>query len=194
MSKGAGGLRRRHLLTKTLADFEAKFKSNEIFKSATQFCEMNLVPPEVAGTAGMKAFWQANHLTGDNLREKPCVDIYPRLTTKSNTFTVHVRVQTLRKARGTPAEQWVPSRDQIAGEYRGSSLIERYIDLNDPNLPDFAKVFSQTPTDPTLNSDLYYRMRVVSKRASKKSLPRVILSGVPCGRRRDGTQSKDPVK
>lgn len=154
--------RRRSIdMGKTLADFETKFKSNQIFKSATQICEMNFVPPEVGASSGMGAFWNNNQLTGDNVREKPYVDIYPRLTTKSNTFTVHVRVQALKKAPGTPADQWVGSKDQVLGEYRGWSILERYIDLND-TLPDFATKFVSNPQDSTLNIDQYYKMRILS--------------------------------
>lgn len=150
-------------IPETIKAFEAKFSNNEIFKSATQICDIPLIPTGETAS-GVASFWNNHQFTGDNLREKPYVDIYPRLTTKSNAFTVHVRVQALRKARGTPAEQWVTGRDQIVAEYRGSSLIERYIDMNDPKLPDFAKVFTQTPDDATLNIDQYYRMRVVSKK------------------------------
>ena len=165
--------RRRNIdVAKTLVAFEEKFKNKQLFLSASQICEIDLVPPEVtpdaptvaATKAAMATFWNENQLTGDNLRERPYVDLYSRLTTKSNAFTVHVRVQALKKVPGTPPELWVTGRDQVLGEYRGSSLLERYIDLNDPNLPDFAKVFSQTPNDPTLNIDQYYRMRVISKK------------------------------
>jgi len=149
-------------MAKTLAAFETKFNNNEIFKSASQICEMNLVPPEVASAVKMKDFWTGNQLTGDNLREKPYADLYSRLTTKSNTYTVHVRVQTLRKAPGTPAGQWVRAKDQVAAEYRGSTILERYIDVNDPALPDFAAKYATDPSDASLNIDQYYRMRVVS--------------------------------
>ncbi len=152
-------------MAKTLADFDTKFKNNEVFKSATQICEMNLIPPQVAGSPGMAAFWNNNQLTGDNLREKPYVDIYPRLTTKSNTYTVHVRVQALKKAPVTPAnpaDKWDASKDKVVGEYRGSSILERYIDVNDPLLPDFATKFANNPNDSALNIDQYYKMRVVS--------------------------------
>ncbi|MEA3211552.1 MAG: hypothetical protein QOE70_4609 [Chthoniobacter sp.] len=141
-------------MVQTLKAFDNKFKNNEIFKSATQICEIDLVPPGQTITS-MAGFWNANKLTGDNLREKPYVDLYPRLTTKSNTFTVHVRVQALKKARNTPPNQWVSGRDQVVSEYRGSSIVERYIDVNDPRLPDFAK------GDP-VNIDQFYRMRVIS--------------------------------
>src|SRR5207249_786519 len=98
----------------TLAAFEDKFKNNDIFRSATQISEVNLVPdskanppptPAVSNYNAMSGFWTANNLTGDNLREKPYVDLYPRLTTKSNVFTIHIRAQSLKKSvpPNTPA-------------------------------------------------------------------------------------------
>jgi uncharacterized protein (TIGR02600 family) len=152
-------------IVNTLKDFDDKFAKNEVFRSATEICEMNLIPakgnPAVSNSAGMVSFWNNNALTGDNLREKPYVDIYPRLTTKSNTFTVHYRVQALKKAAGTSPDKWVQGRDQVAAEYRGSTTIERYIDVNDPNLPDFASLIVKAPEDPKANIDRYYRFRVI---------------------------------
>ncbi len=145
----------------TLAAFDAKFASNEIFRSATQICEMDLLPPGESSVT-IPVFWNKNTLTGDNLREKPYADIYPRLTTKSNTYTIHVRVQALKKATGTPPDQWKPGRDAVLSEYRGSSLVERYIDVNDPRLPDFASLAVQNPSAPELNIDQYYKLRVIS--------------------------------
>jgi uncharacterized protein (TIGR02600 family) len=147
--------------TKTLEDFDLKFKNNDVFKSATQICDMNLVPPGQSSSS-MAAFWNQNQLTGDNLREKPYSDIYPRLTTKSNTFTVHVRVQALKKVPGSDPTKWDSAKDKVVGEYRGASILERYIDPNDPSLPDFATKFAASPSDPALNIDQYYKMRVVS--------------------------------
>ena len=153
-------------LTATLKAFDTKFakpdNSANIFKSASQICEMNLVPPNETD-ASMAAFWKTKFaFTGDNLREKPYVDLYSRLTTKSNTFTVHVRVQALKKAPGTDPAKWDAGKDRVVGEYRGSSILERYIDVNDPNLPDFATKFASNPSDSALNIDQYYKMRVVS--------------------------------
>jgi uncharacterized protein (TIGR02600 family) len=156
---------------KTLEAFDTRFRNNEIFRSATQICEMNLVPPGETN-ASMPNFWSTKFtFTGDNLREKPYVDLYPRLTTKSNTFTVHVRAQSLKKSLSTPPDQWVGGQDQIGGEYRGSSIVERYIDLNDPKLPDFAGLIASGAESVTnaaenspINIEQYYRMRIISTR------------------------------
>ena len=54
------------------------------------------------------------------------------MTTKSNTFTVHLKVQTLQKrVSDSNQDTWDENKDQITGEYRGSALIERYIDPAD---------------------------------------------------------------
>ena len=68
--------------------------------------------------------------TGDNTRERPYTNLYAKLTTKSNTFTVHFRVQVLQKNKAPNVNyaQWSEGVDQIVSDYRGSSLIERYID------------------------------------------------------------------
>jgi hypothetical protein len=42
--------------------------------------------------------------------------------------------------------------------------LERYIDLNDPKLPDFAARFAANPKDSSVNIDQYYKMRVVTKK------------------------------
>ncbi len=48
-------------------------------------------------------------------------------TTKSNSYTVHYRVQTLGKRSNSEATIWEEGKDMISGEYRGSSTIERFI-------------------------------------------------------------------
>lgn len=155
----------------TLQACDTKFANGDIYKSATEICELNLVPPGES-QASMSSFWNANKLTGDNLREKPYVDLYPRLTTKSNTYTVHYFVQALQQStahaaagvfvdpNGTSAGQ----KDAILGEYRGSTTLERYIDPNDPALPDFARLTAQDPSNSALNIDQYYKFRVTGTR------------------------------
>ena len=138
----------------TLRGFEQRFDEGDIFRSASEICEIFLVPqrlpsgdlppntsyPQVADPApaydDMPGWWENFSLTGDNLREMPYNHIYPRLTTKSNSYTVHYRVQSLRKARGSAHDEWVEGRDRVTAEQRGASLIERFIDPDNPNLPD----------------------------------------------------------
>jgi hypothetical protein len=115
-----------------------------------------------ANNANIKGWWYNNagttrkSLTGDNMRERPYNSIYPRLTTKSNTYTVHFFVQVLKKIPGTPVNQWVENKDVVLSQHRGSSLIERYIDPADPTLPDFVTA------NITQTLDNYYKFRVVS--------------------------------
>jgi hypothetical protein len=98
-------------------------------------------------------------LTGDNTRERPYNGLYSRLTTKSNTYTVHVRAQTLTSpVNGTPG-QWVENPQLITSEYRGSVTINRYIDPQDPNIPDF-----MSGTLLKYSLDNYYKYRVLETR------------------------------
>jgi len=105
----------------------------------------------------MGTFWNGYQLTGDNLRERPYTTIIPRLTTKSNTYTVHFRVQALQGAPGNPTA-WDEQKGRIMGEYRGSTTIERFIDPSTV-LPDYAANPQATPTLPAS-----YRWRVIANR------------------------------
>ncbi len=143
-------------IQETLKQWDNKFASNELFVSPSQICDQHLVP--VGQTiSGMSTYWTTNALTGDNARERPYTNLLGRLTTKSNSFTVHYRVQVLKKSPSTSPTEWVEGRDVIASEYRGSTLIERFIDPNNSAIPDFA-------TDPSATIDSYYRFRVVQAR------------------------------
>lgn len=162
-------------LNGTLKGFENRFASGDIFRSATEICTISLVPRTNAGPptypaasySTMDTWWESHRLTGDNLREAPYNQLYPRLTTRSNTYNIHLRVQSLKKSRaGNPAE-WDEDLDLVGSEYRGSCLIERYVDPNDPELPDFA-----SPNDLNANGtadneetlDPYYQYRIVQRR------------------------------
>lgn len=144
----------------TLLQFADRFARGDVFRSGTQICEIHMVPEgeSVAATPGSggfeaafdswaQGFWNTNRLTGDNVRERIYANLLGRMTTKSNTFTVHVRAQSLKKAKSTAANIWDESRDRVTGEYRGSSLIERYINPNDDTIPDFATAWPADPTD-----------------------------------------------
>ncbi len=167
----------------TMKGFRQRFDQGDIFRSASEICDVFLVPKPMAGrtyyprTGGlpsssptyesMVTWWNGSaatqkdgfELTGDNVRESPYNQLYPRLTTKSNIFTVHYRVQVLKKARSTAPAEWDDARDAITSEQRGSTLIERYIDPNDPDLPNFLD-------NPLQNGSLddHYRFRVITKK------------------------------
>ena len=160
---------------------DKRFNFNDVYHSASEICSIFLVPSKQpnatagtpAGPSGATAldrynntaaWWDDKTLTGDNLRESPYDHIYSRITTKSNTFTVHMRVQALKQlssGRNTAADwaTWNEATDQVVSEYRGSATIERYVDPNDTAVPDFT-----LPANYTKNLAPYYRWRTVSER------------------------------
>ena len=98
------------------------------FVSGSQICDVPLVP---TGAGSLATFWRQNSLTGDNSLERPYSMIYPRVTTKSNIFTVHVMAQSLKKIATDPGQNvWNEGRDLITSEYRGAYTIEKYFDPN----------------------------------------------------------------
>jgi uncharacterized protein (TIGR02600 family) len=184
----------------TLRQFDNRFKHTAgiatnamgLFRSATQICETHLVPVDANGSgtkdanalslrgatsqaafdSAMNDFWEFNRATGDNVRERVYSNIYARLTTRSNTFRVHVRAQTLKKARSTDPSTFDPAKDAITSEYRGSALLERYIDPNDGSggsigdsvrIPDYADSSGPySSSRPPL--DAFYRFRVIESK------------------------------
>lgn len=150
-------------IVETLAQMDQKFTANNIFRSASEICDIHIVPDDPASAddtvASIPAYWNAHRLTGDNLRERIYTTLYPRLTTKSNVFTVHYRVQALKQTRKGDAASdawygWDETKDKVVSEQRGSVTIERYIDPNESGIPDFA-------TDATAKVDNYYRFRII---------------------------------
>ena len=166
--KGGGGgpnLRRPIDIPQTLTQFESVFANNRVFVSPTEICDIHLVPlvplvPEGQTLAALAdSTFQANHrLTGDNSRERPYTNLLGRLTTKSNTYTVHYRVQSLKKSPRSAANVWNEGADRVISESRGSTLIERYINPNDPAIPDYATAVNP----PDLGT--FYKWRVVNTR------------------------------
>lgn len=116
----------------------------------------------------MVKFWSSHCSTGDNTRERPYANLYAKLTTRSNTFRVHVRAQTLKKAvRGPDVDIFNPAEDQVTGEFRGSFLIERYIDMSDLQEAGTKADFTQgNPLDDSAHPplDSYYRFRVLESK------------------------------
>lgn len=147
--------------SETLSQFVAKFASGDVFKSASEICDLHIVPSG-ATLSGMGTYWNSNALTGDNSRERIYTTLYPRLTTRSNTYTVHCRVQSLKKNPGSTAGTWTEGKDSVTGEYRGSTTLERFIDANNSKIPDYAASPSLIPTMKTL--DTFYKWRVVENK------------------------------
>ena len=150
----------------TLAQWEHKFDQGKVFRTATEVCEMFLYPKDedVAwdeNNNNIRKWWDEHRLTGDNSIEQPYANIYPRVTTKSNTFKVYMTVQTLQKVRGTSANEFVPGQDQVTGEYRGSAVIERFLDPTDRDIPDYKNHRAENAAE---SLEEYYRYRVVNVR------------------------------
>jgi uncharacterized protein (TIGR02600 family) len=118
--------------------------------------------------AAIRSFWNNHAATGDNTREAPYSNLYAKLTTRSNTFRVHVRAQTVKKAlRGTDITRFIPGEDEVTGEFRGSFLLERYVDTADlvqaGTKADFTVGNTMSDTDhPPLDS--YYRFRIIESK------------------------------
>lgn len=129
----------------TITFFEERFQSNKPFISASEICEIPLVPEGVASSgaslsaikSSLGSFWSQHKLTGDNLLERPYAHIYPRVTTKSNTYTVHVRVQRIQVSpAGLQVGEFGTGKGAVTGEFRGSFTIERFLE---PNSDSFVK-------------------------------------------------------
>jgi len=168
--RGPERTRRPLDLATTLRQFQIRFDQGDVFTSGSQISEVHMVPSgeSVSATtlAGFdtwaNAFWSGNRLTGENLRERIYTTVYPRVTTKSNTFTVHMIVQSLRKVPGSEPTIWDDSRDKVLGEYRGSTTIERYVDPNNTEIPDYATELGGNANVRPL--DDFCRWRVVQNR------------------------------
>ena len=78
----------------------------------------------------MNQFWNYNQLTGDNTRERPYSNIYQKVTTRSNTFRVYFMAQAVKKAKSVAPDRIDLTKDTVTGEYRGSALIERFLDFS----------------------------------------------------------------
>jgi uncharacterized protein (TIGR02600 family) len=133
----------------TVAQIENRFagSSADAYLSESEICSVPLVPrlstpldtSSVANAqAALVSFWNTafangananGALTGDNLRELPYAQLYGRLTTRSNAYTVHIWAQVLKKLPNDPQQNvWREGIDVVLGEWRGEYEIERYLD------------------------------------------------------------------
>lgn len=129
------------------------------FRSASELCELWLVPDkngnaydgahawDLSWTIGKtdaghrEGFWADHRLTGDNSRERPYANLYPRVTVRSNVFRLHLITQALQtprssvagvsstaKSASVRAPSGVVGDFMVTGEWCGSCLIERTYD------------------------------------------------------------------
>ena len=170
-SQTANQLRHPINLDKTIEGMDARLndlnaglanRPMNLFRSASEICTVDLFPQDLTVSGSWGKFWEDYAQTGDNMRERPYAHIYPRLTTKSNVFTVHMRCQAIKKGPITatnPVDKFDPVKDQVVGEYRGSAIIERFIDPNDPNLANFDQTKDNGIGEKV---DGYYKYRIVA--------------------------------
>jgi uncharacterized protein (TIGR02600 family) len=146
---------------KTVQGFYQRFDAGDVFRCASEICELFLVPRRIDGHSyngsgfnppdpahlqveDIHGWWNgaaSNHAdafeaTGDNLREAPYAQLHPRLCTQSNVYRVHYRVQLLEKSRTTNPEEWDEREDHIVAERRGDDLIERCLNRDKAAMPD----------------------------------------------------------
>ena len=149
----------------SLRQFKEKFDSGEIFRSATEICDIYLVPTGKTWTtnAQAQADWYGNDfaMVGDNVRERPYADIYNKITTKSNTFTVHSHAQILQKTKARMASDPTifdtGAGDKVVAAERGATTFERYLDPADP------RIVAKDPASATATSlEEFYRTRIVN--------------------------------
>ena len=128
----------------TLKQWEEKFADGEQFRTASEICEMYLVPEgEIWHQQGMKRYWREHALTGDNVKERPYANLHSMLTTKSNSFTVHVIAQTIAKSPDSAADGFDPDLDVVVSSWQGTGHVHRRLDDDDERLPDFARDFQR---------------------------------------------------
>ena len=131
---------------------------NRVYLTNAEICSIDLVPQGSTATT-LSTFWADKRTTGDNSREQPYASLLPRLTAKSNSYTVHVTAQAL--APGPGVVGWQEGRGKVLSERRGAYTIERYVDPNDARFtasgaPNFLS--GTQPVGP------YYRFRVLGTR------------------------------
>ena len=147
----------------TLKQLDTVFSGGSIFRSPTELCDLHLVP-QGSTVAGMASYWSANAVTGDNARERPYTNLVGRLTTKSNTYTVHYRVQALKQPPNPKAGEWDETRGVVTGEFRGSTTIERYITPKDTTIPDYAALYAAGPSATPSDLGTFYKWRTLNTR------------------------------
>jgi uncharacterized protein (TIGR02600 family) len=139
--------------------------NKRVYLTNAEICSVDLVP-EGFSKGNLASFWADKRTTGDNSREAPYSTLLPRLTAKSNTFTVHVTAQALQTNENNGG--WREGRGKIASEWRGSFAIERYIDPNDsrfdPASPDYAGAAATNFLSGQISVEPFYKFRVLDQK------------------------------
>lgn len=169
---------RRYKEGKDAEGFDMAFN---VFRSASEICEMWLVPDkngneyDGAGqwnleytfrrngvNSNSNGFWDERLPTGDNSRERPYANLYPRVTVRSNVFKLHLVAQTLQKATSNNPKTFDSVIDSVTAEWRGSCMIERSINPRDPalNNVDYTNLNAASLGNNTPKLDRYYTYRV----------------------------------
>jgi uncharacterized protein (TIGR02600 family) len=149
----------------TLRQFKEKFDGGNIFRSATEICDIYLVPEGKSWSSdgAARSAWYGDDfaLVGDNTRERPYAHLYNKLTTKSNTFTVHYHAQVLQKPKARMASDPTifdtGAGDKVAAAQRGATTFERYLDPADPRI-----VASDPAAAAASSLEEFYRTRIIS--------------------------------
>lgn len=134
--------------------------------TSSEVCTLPLVPmfnednpdTQPSDRAELEAWWKKHRLTGDNLKERPYTNLQARLTTRSNTWRIHVYAQTLQKARSGDPEKWEEYKDTVHATWRGSALVSRQVLPDD--LPDYVTLGTQA-----VPIDHFYSWRITAQRA-----------------------------
>lgn len=157
LSRGDVRIRKQIDFTETLQQFEEKFAEGEIFKYPSEISTIHLVRSgETLSQYQDGSFWDNHLVTGDNTRERPYTNILPRVTTQSNSYRVYVWAEALRKGRESEPDFFDRDIDSVVSRMRGSTLIERYIDPNDPDIPDFTESANASRT-----LDEFFQFRIL---------------------------------
>ena len=130
---------RRHIdAAETLRQWEERFARGERFRSASEICEMYLVP-EGEKLEAMPQFWTQHALTGDNVRERPYANLQAMLTTQSDSYTVYMKGQRIQKAPNSPPDIFDPALDRVIESWSGKGSLQRFLAMDDPRIEDTAR-------------------------------------------------------
>lgn len=141
----------------SLRQFKERFEMGRYFKYPSEICEIYLTPESERWTSDdqAEAYWNNHLLTGDNTRERPYANIYPRLTTRSNKFKIYIRAQSIQSiAIKGEDDQWNEETGKILGDYRGSIIVERDFYKNFNKHPDYLDKRSERS-----ESKVFYRLK-----------------------------------